>query len=366
MSTTDDHNAELLPVGLVGTAAELPALLELALATEQLAVRGQAGLPRAAARDDVPWFDDPRVLMTHGEIAALLVAGPPTAANAATLAALELGLPVWRAAPAGRSFTETLELLMAARDASGHLHTASWWQYVSSAALEAAECCPLDEIIFSDALAVGPGPAARSWRNAAGQAGGGALLQVGWHALEALIATRGLPDHVYAGLTLRTAESLDTPRDVEDAAALTLLLPDGVAAALRVRWSAQPPAVALLHFGSQGALCYRTTAPPDLPPERAWSEALGAPLGGAMVDARDPTGKTLESFDPGGAFLASDLRRFVREIRSESGPAATQAVLERQLCVAAVVECAYLSARTRQPEDPRRIFEVHKWPLPEL
>ncbi len=38
--------------------------------------------------------------------------------------------------------------------------------------------------------------------------------------------------------------------------------------------------------------------------------------------------------------------------------------LERHLAVTALLEALYLSARTGQPETPRKFYEVQKWPEP--
>jgi hypothetical protein len=72
------------------------------------------------------------------------------------------------------------------------------------------------------------------------------------------------------------------------------------------------------------------------------------------------SGATMQEQGFQSEFLAADLERFVKAVHGprESAMLADQ---ERHVAVASILETAYLSARTGQPEVPRQLYEAQRW-----
>jgi len=344
METPDNKQpvAGPLRVGLIAEAEEVGAYLEALRATSALELVAQGGMPQPAALPAVPWFDDTRVLVAQGGVQALIIAGAPRVGVNVGAIALERGVHVWRPPPLGRSFAEAVEVARQVQAAGAVYRVASWWDFAGGDvrwALEFEEGCTP---VFSELRVSVAGPALQSWRSSQTLAGGGVLLQDAYPALEALLAIRGLPESATAFLGRCRRPGTGAPRETEDIACVILRYGGGGAALVRAAWDLPPQEYTTFHHGKQSDVRYDRQ-----------SVAVLAPDGQVRAERALPAG-----------FLAAELARFADQIRGPQPPPSPEKNIERHLAVSAVLEAAYLSARTEQPEAPRRLFEVQKWPAP--
>ncbi len=332
--------AGALRVGLVAGDEHLPRLADAVASAGGIELVAQGGMPRQAALEGVAWFDDLRQLAAQAEVEALLVAASPrvVARLAETIAAE--GKPLWQLPPLGRGFAEALETAGQLRSAEVSHQVASWWSYQRRVVLEAIELDAGLRPLFSEVHVSAPGPEVTSWRAAESQAGGGVLAQDAYASLEALTGLRGMPESVFGVIGSCRRPSAAPPRETEGVAVVTMRYEDGGIAVVRAAWDIPPFGHHTIHHGRSASLHYTP------------AELLIRDADGEITDRQ-----TLDE-----DVLAADLRYFAARLRGGQPAESPEVAIRRHLMVSAILETAYLSSRTQQPEDPRRLFEVQKWP----
>jgi predicted dehydrogenase len=331
----------LIRVALIAPADDAPDHVEALQRTGLFRVAAQGGLPQNAVAAGVAWSDDLRVLLAQTELDAVLLVG--SVRNGVELAAdaIARGLHVWRQAPLGRTFAETTDLLRRARQAERVLHVPSWWDHIREGVRGLLRADDGFRAAISELRIAAVGPELASWRSSLVDAGGGVLSLDAYALLECLVALRGVPDSVAASVGRCRLKSTPAPRETEDTAAALLRYSGGDSAMVMALWDVPPyESAAWFHSASisvrvdrQGAAAYNAT--------------------GAMTDQRSHPSD----------FLAADLVRFAADIAAHEHAEALVRQ-ERHAAVASILEAAYLSARTGQPESPRRLYEAQKWAEP--
>ncbi len=328
-------------VGLIADADEAPRYADALRACSGLELGAQAGMPQSAALPGVEWFDDTRVLMAQSGIQALVVATSPRAGvNMGEVAAAH-GVHVWRQPPLARTFAEAIEVARRLQTVEVVYRFASWWDHVGEDVCSALGFEAGWEPVFSEVRLSTVGPPLTSWRSSQANAGGGVLACDAYAPLEALVAVRGLPESVEGALGKCRRRPSEAPRETEDVAIAILRYDKGLAL-VRATWDILPFGQITHHHGSQISLRYTES-----------SVAVLAPDGSPLEERPLPTN-----------LLAAEMARFAAEINGEDGREPGAASINRHVAVSAVLEAIYLSARTKQPETPRRLFEVQKWPEP--
>jgi predicted dehydrogenase len=334
--------APSLRVGLITDADEAPRYAEAVQSCSALELCAQAGMPQNAALPGLPWFDDTRVLIAQGGLGALVVATSPRLdVNAGDIAATH-GVHVWRRPPLGRNFAEAIEVARRLQTVEVVYRVASWWDHVGEDIRWALSLEDGYQPVFSEVQVSAVGPPLVSWRSSQANAGGGVLAYDAYTPLEALIALRGLPEAVVGAIGKCRRRPSEAPRETEDVAVAILHYDEGLAV-VRATWDVPPFGHTTHHHGNEASVRYSESA--------------------VVVMAAD--GSILEECSLPTGFLAVEMARFAAEISSEKRRQPAAATIDRHLAVSALVEAIYLSSRTGQPEDPRRLFEVHKWPVPE-
>lgn len=296
-------------------------------------------------RDDLPdleWVDDRRVLLARGGYDVLFLDASTRTGEELGWIALERGLHVWRRPPLARSFAAGVDLARRALEAPTAFHVLSEWDACEQGVRAAFESARLGAPLYSELLVRGRGPAHGSWQASQEDAGGGALARSAYAACESLIALRGLPERVYAA-TGRLRRGADEPRETEDVAVVVLSFAAGGLALLRAGWDIGGEEEVTVHHGPTGTLTMKAPA-----------------LVSTNVRGRRRARVALQPRS-----LAEQLAAFAAEIRTPLDPPQRRTRLNRHLAVSAVLDAAYLSARTGQPEQPRRSYALHKWPEPE-
>lgn len=338
MSEPPKETNDCAPIrsALIAPASEAARLLEAIVATPDLALAAQSGVPQAEAVSGVDWFDDRRVLVARAGVEAVVIGSSNRIGFEMGQLAAASGIHVWRRPPLGRSFAEALEAAQHARAASGIYRVCTFWDHERIAVREALRGVGDGRPLFTEAYVGAPGPPLASWRAGELEAGGGVLLQDAYAALEQIVALRGLPDSVSATTERCRRRANEPPRETEDVAVAVLRYSNGVAMA-RATWDIHPASTEIHHHGP------------------VWSTKQdGAEICAGNVDGSTES-RQGASTDP----IRDDLTAFVRLIRGESAREENLAAIGHHLMVSAVLDAAYLSARTGQPESPRRLYEVH-------
>ncbi|MEU3600523.1 Gfo/Idh/MocA family oxidoreductase [Streptomyces sp. NPDC006798] len=173
-----------------------------------------------------------------------------------------------------------------------------------------------------------PDPAA-GWRGQASLAGGGALMDMGYHLIDLLIWYLGLPDRILADTS--TAALPDADYDAEDTALVHLAYDSGLYGSLLISRSTGPKTEMLTVTGPRGAVVIERGRVRRLTPDGQLIESL-----------------TRELTRPSAATAQIDCfcRILDGERTNPSGPSA-------HVAHAAFLAAAYTSQNTRTPADPK-------------
>lgn len=327
-------------VGLIAWPEELEAIVSAVGACPALELVGQAGMPQSNALADLPWFDDPRVLITDSRVQAVILATSTREDSELAATATENKVHVWRRPPIGRTFAEAAEVAGLVQRQATVYDVASWWAHVADQVWDELAWPEGFEPRFSDLRVSTPGPALNSWRRAGRECAGGALANDGYPLLEALVALRGLPETTSAAIGTYRAAGTTSPEVEDTAVAMLCYAGDGVAS-VRVSWDVPPRARQLAHHGQSATV--------TLTPEE--------------VTLLDAAGELHDQHPLPGPFLTTALQRFAELVRAAARDRAA-ATIDRHLAVSALLETIYLAARTNHPESPRKLYEVQGWPVP--
>lgn len=327
-------------VGIVADGAGLARVAPALRAADTFELRGQAGMPQADALPGIPWVDDRRVLLANPEVEALVLATSTRDDVALAAAAVQRGAHVWRFPPLARNFAEAVEVARLIGKQQVVYRVASWWEHVADHTWNELNWPEAFQPLLSELRVSAAGPTQASWRARSADAAGGVLAQEAYDLLEALCATRGLPESVSATIGVFHHAPATTPRETEDTA-VAMLRYAGGAAVVQATWDTVPPERLLGHHGR--AISARLTE----------DEAVLGDGAGKVFDRRPlPT-----------EYLVAELRQFAEWVRAATHDRAT-ACLKQHLATSALLEAAYLAARTGHPETPQKFYEVQGWPLP--
>ena len=260
----------------------------------------------------------------------LFVALPPHESHEFVALAARHSVGVFHPPPFARSVTEGRQLLAEFENAGVSLVVERRWQHDPAfAKLQTAS--HLIGRVFGATATVRVEEKPAGWRGDARRAGGGVLLNHAYRALDLLTFLMGMPDEVYAQAILGVPPGASRPYDTEDLACLTLRYPEDRAASLAVVRGACPAESSIWIVGEQGAMAVDDVQ-------------LKVFLGGGggqtyRVAARHPAAPAISA-------LAESLLEGT----------ATASKAQEHLGVLAVIEAAYLSARTGDPETPGKFL----------
>ena len=331
-------------VGLVADTEEVGRFVGLLKRAAGLQLTACAGFPRDIAPEEATWYDDYRVMIAQGGLDLLVLATSPRTAVTVGHIAVEHGVNVWRRPPLGRNFAEAVEVARRLKTSHSGYRISSWWEFAEKPVrllhkAAFAESAPL----LSEVRIGAAGPESASWRSVSTTAGGGVMSQDAYFALEALCALRGLPMGVFGWIGKCRERATGVLRETEDMGTAVLRYSDDGVAMVRAGWDIPPFGETTRHIGSHSELDYDTSG----------------------VARLDTSGNEVERLELPREHAELEMQRVVTWIDKPENAERSHRAIERHLMVSAVLEAMYLSARTGQPEDPRRLFEVQKWPAPD-
>jgi len=175
------------------------------------------------------------------------------------------------------------------------------------------------------------------WRGSLEESGGGALLDMGYHTVDMINWLVGLPDEVYAAASNIARPHTEFPYDTDDTAVTLLRWDNGAMGYLITCWVSNPAEEKALIHGSDGTLV------------ADWQG----------VTLMTPEGKVLEEHKldreaaTGVAVYTSMVEHFARCVLEGEEP---QCSGRENLKNMALIEAAYRSVKTHQPQRPQSIL----------
>ncbi len=332
-----------IKVGLLGVEGAGEQLLTALQACDSVELIALADRDRDLAAErahafQIEFYDDYRSLVVEQPIQALFVAAPPFACQEQLKAAAARGIPVWRETPFARSVRDGKALLDAFAATETRFSVSRRWQFT----YQAAGIRDVEDLIGRPYAARGIALEARAdplgWRGDTERSGGGALMDRGYEVVDAIVQRMGLPDEVQATTARRWGTQ---PYDTDDVAAVTLRYQNGSMANVLAQRRNGPETWGVTFDGLDGSL--------TLQPEE--------------VIIRGPDGRQIAS---SRALLDSpyipQIEAYAKAIRTSSRTYPSPA--HEHLATVAVIETAYLSARTGEPESPDQLYHLHDIPVP--
>lgn len=345
---------DTVSIAVIGVGGFGGQTLEALLKTERAHVVGVADRDPSVAEDigkrfKLPFYSDNRSLLAETRPQAVYIATPPLARPELIHACSQRGIHVWTESPLARNLDEGLAMVRCMEEAGLKLVVGTQRRFAAGyrRAWELISDGRLGEVFLARTHYLFNWGPDLGWRGDKAS-GGGALLELGYQAIDLLVWMLGLPEDVYgfAEAQRRPAPREDDTQmhpvyDTDDTAVAVLRYPNGPMASVVTTRRSGPVSEELNIHGRAGSLAANT--------DHCW--------------LRDPDGHLLdqvESATPLEMFCrqADD---FVRAIREDA---------ERYECSGrenwlnlAVIEAIYLSGRTGQPESPRRLLETRELSL---
>ena len=331
-----------MKVGLMGLGSGGQRVAEALLASswcDLVAVGGRKSKRNETfteAHPAIAAYDDFRSLIVENPLDALFVAVPPFLRGKYLSLAADRGLPVWMLTPPARRFDEALTLTERFEQAQCPLVV--WRRWGIESALPADLTAPdrLGRLFFARGNVMTCWGDDFDWRGDSARAGGGVLLHRGYELIDTLVQAIGLPSTVYTITRGVSRPGGQFPYDTEDTAAVVCQFSQGAVAVLGACWTSGPQQHELELHGTLGSIHVDPTG----------------------VICRDRSGDTITSRkDRPANPLAASIEDFLTTLRSN--PDKLRSTLREHLPTMAVIQAAYLSARTGEPESPAIIFDMH-------
>jgi predicted dehydrogenase len=309
-----------------------------------LADRDPAEAERIGRETGIPFYSDDRSLLAETRPAAIFVGAPPRASLDLISACEKREIHVWKAPPLGRNLDEAVAVVRR-MDKAGLKLAIGTHRRFSAGYRRAWELRgQLGEVFLARGHYLFNWGPDLGWRGDKASAGGGALIDLGYHPIDLLVWTLGLPEEAYGiSTTARRAadETEEAPRpvyDTDDTAAAILRYADGPMASVVTTRCSGPVSEEFCLHGGAGSI-------------RADGESCLL---------RDPDGNALEQIRDESAPVAVFTRQaeaFARAVRDDTKTYECSG--RENLLNMAVIEAIYLSDRTAQPEQPHELLRTH-------
>jgi len=243
--------SDALPVAVIGVGGigrqTLQALKEIKLVeVVAIADRDPSVAEQVAKEADVPAFTDNRSLLAEARPKAIYAAIPPASCPELISACAQRGIHVWTELPLARDLAEGLMLVRRMEKAGLKLAVGTQRRFAGGYRKAWEIRRRLGPVFLARAHYLFNWGPNLGWRGDKASAGGGALMELGYHAVDLLVWFLGLPEEVYgfsAGGHRPKAPDETGPLpvyDTDDTAAAIVRYRDGAMASVVTTRSSGP------------------------------------------------------------------------------------------------------------------------------
>jgi predicted dehydrogenase len=316
--------------------------IEVVAVTDRDATRAE----QSAAPLGVPGFTDTRSMFSQAKPEAVFIATPPMANPDLVATCAQRGVHVWKLAPLARDLREAGAMTRQMLQADLTFMVGTYRRFMEPYHRAAHLRPQIGTLQLARAEYLFNWGPLSPWRSDRGAAGGGALLELGYHFVDLLRWTMGFPDDVFSISAVSSHNAKPAindrpgqiPSDTDDTAAAVMRFPGGAMASLVASRIHGPVTESLNLHGLEGSLL--ATA--------------------KQLILRDSDGGLREEFTllPGPVDgLKQQLRAFAHAIRTDS-PHACPCSAQENLLNMAILEAMYLSQKTGQAENPGEVLKM--------
>ncbi len=301
----------------------------------------------AAARFDTQAFDDNRQLLMATRPDVLFLATPPMAAPDLLKACLDLGIHVWKETPLGRNLEEAAAFTRRF-DQAGLKLAVGTQRRVLPAYRRCHELLPqIGKVFLARGHYLFDWGGELSWRADRKSAGGGAMLELGYHLVDLLTWTLGLPEQVFAATVINdpfeaspenSRRQPQPQHDTDDSATAVLRYKSDAMANLTASRVTGPASEQFCLHGRYGSIT---------------ADAERCILRNADGSVLDHLVETVEPIEP----FRRQAAQFLAAVRNDESRYPCPA--RENLLTHAVIDAIYLSAHTGQPESPLDSLHTH-------
>ena len=291
----------------------------------------------------VPAYPDDRQLLSETQPQAVYIAAPPMAYPDLLTGCADRGIHVWKKLPLARNLDEGVAMVRRMDQAKLKFAVGLPWRFMPTYDAARRLVPKLGGVFLARAHYLFNWGPDLGWHGDKSQAGGGALLQLGYLPIDLLVWLLGMPEDAYGCCARGHRPQLpddDQARpvyDTDDTAAAVLRFGDGCMATVVTTRSSGPVSEELILHGRAGSLAVNS--------DRC---VLRSPDGAVLEHHQDESGPT---------------EAFRRQAESFAHAVLTHAKTydcsgSENLLTLAVVETIYLADRTGQPENPLRLLKT--------
>ncbi len=338
-------------IGLAGVGGDYLSALQADDLFEVVAVadRDAALLRQCTEGTSLRQYADYRSLiveMGHAGLDALFVAAESFRSFEYMEAAAERGIAVFHKAPPARNVDEARRLAEWFSGKGRSFVVPRLWQCDPAFACLIDPAEPIGRVCTAVAE-VRTTAGSQGWRGDSVRAGGGVLLNSAYEQVDMLVALLGVPESVYAQCGATALPGTARNYDTEDTMLVSLRFAGDRIASVAAWRGAPAPHSRVALIGTQGLA--------EVFPDRLELALAGGATESNVVRTVPPVAGAVHAF--GVARLAEDPPEDQPDDGCLARPAATPAPkleVEDYVATMAVIEAAYLAAKTDEPESPSR------------
>jgi len=308
-----------------------------AVADRDISAAKKAASPSGAAA-----YGDYRSCLAETRPDAVCLGVAPKAASELIAACAKRGIHVWKSVPLARNLDDAVSMVRTMSEASLTFSVGTPRRFEDCYRRAWKTRRRIGQTFLARAHYLFNWGPDLGWRGDKESAGGGALIELGYHPSDLLIWMLGLPEEVY-GFSAKISTPPDDGKlqpvyDTDDTAAAILRFENGCMASVVTTRRSGPVSEAICLHGLGGSM------------EVSADNCL----------VRDPDGNVIDRF----ANSSPPLEAWVRQLEAFADAVAGESKTYpcsgwENLLTMAVMEAIYLSDRTGQPESPTRLLETH-------
>ncbi len=307
-----------------------------------------------AAQYNCAAYDDYRQFVIQNELDCLLVAAPIHTCTEYIKAAIRKKFNIFKLPPPARDFAETAELVHLAREQSVKFVVANPLRFAQAfvAFDQHIRQAGLEKVLLIDIVCNAAARAFPAWQTDPKLAGGGVLLNDCFAVIDLVVSSIGLPQQVYCLNVSAAGDKQQRLYLTEDATVVTMKFSDTLLGNLRASRVCGPATGGQATGGQQSISVFSR----DGILTASESQLLVCDAVGQVSEKYEYPYDHLHCISEHLASFASSILTPDKIKPSDgAGPGRAEHLLSM-----AVIEAAYLSARTLMPEQPQKILAMKK------